>query len=210
MTGAVQQTQSPRKFEGDTLVLATHNAGKRDELQRMFGDYPVTLKTAADFGVDAPPETGTTFIENALIKAQTVAAATGLPALADDSGLCVNALNGAPGVYSADWAELPDGSRDFGAAIVRLQNEMGDAADRSAYFASVIVLAWPDGHFESVEGIAPGSIIFPPRGRGGHGYDPVFVQNGFDLTYAELTPAEKNAISHRSAAFRAIFEKCFR
>jgi XTP/dITP diphosphohydrolase len=198
-----------RKFSGDTLVLATHNRKKVGEFQALFGEKIQYLKTAADFGLESPAETGTTFIENAMIKALYTAKATGLPSLSDDSGFCVAALQGAPGVYSADWAEQPDGSRDFGSAMVRVHREVGPAADKGAHFTSVFVLAWPDGHAESAEGHVYGTLIWPPRGEKGFGYDPMFIPKGETRTFAEMQPEEKNAVSHRAQAFSGMMKKCF-
>lgn len=195
-----------RRFAGQELVVATHNRGKLAEFRALFGTRVPVLSCAADFALPSPEETGTTFLENAALKARFVAEKTGKPALADDSGLCVNALAGAPGVYSADWAGEP---RDFARAMQRLQDALGSAADRSAYFVSCLVLCWPDGHCESVEGRAEGSIVWPPRGAGGHGYDPVFLPCGYDRTYGMISEDEKNAISHRAAGFRMMMEKCF-
>lgn len=188
-------------------MIATHNRGKLAEFRDMFGDCVESLFCAADFGLAAPEETGTTFIENATIKALAVAAATGKPALADDSGLCVAALKGDPGVYSADWAEP---GRDFNRAMQKVHDAMGNATDRGAYFVSCLVLCWPDGHCESVEGRAEGIMVWPPRGKRGHGYDPVFQPVGHDRTYAEMDAEEKNIISHRARAFQAMMDKCFR
>jgi XTP/dITP diphosphohydrolase len=197
-----------RRFNGDTLVIATHNAGKLKEFRAMFGDRVPQLVSAGDLGLDAPPETGTTFIENALIKARSVAEATGHPALADDSGVCVDALGGAPGVYSADWAEAPGKPRDFGMAMARVNEELADNPDRKAHFRAVLVLAWPDGHYETAEGRVQGVIVWPPRGDQGFGYDPVFVPEGSDKTFAEL-PDNKKVFSHRARAFKALVDKCF-
>jgi XTP/dITP diphosphohydrolase len=199
----------PRRFSGEELVVATHNKGKLRELRELFGDKVKKLSAASDYGVDAPPETGTTFIENALIKAQTVAKATGRPALADDSGLCVDALNGAPGVYSADWAEEEGRPRDFLKAMHRVNEELGDSADRKAHFVSCLVLAWPDGHYEAVEGYVHGTLTWPPRGDKGFGYDPMFVPDGYEQTYGELEPAVKEKTSHRADAFKKLMAKCF-
>lgn len=199
-----------RKFSGDRLVLATHNKGKVDEIATLLGDYVREFPSAADLHLPEPVESGVTFIENAMIKARAAATATGLPALADDSGLCVNGLAGAPGVYSADWAITATGRpRDFIHAMTRVQEALGDASDRSAYFISVLVLAWPDGHTESVEGRVTGQIVWPMRGQGGHGYDPIFMPDGFDKTFGEMSLTEKGVISHRGRAFAALVEKCF-
>lgn len=196
-----------RKFEGNELVIATHNRGKMEEFRHLFGGRGITFYTAEDFGLPSPEETGTTFVENARIKALFAAQGSGKPALADDSGLCVHALGGAPGVYTADWAG-PE--RDFTLAMTTVNDKLGDAADRSAHFVSVIMLAWPDGHVEYVEGEAHGRLVWPMRGQLGHGFDPVFVPDGHDLTYAEMPAAQKNAISHRSIAFAKMMDKCFR
>lgn len=196
-----------RKFSGNKLILATHNKGKVAEISALLGNYVQEFPSAGDLGLAEPEETGTTFLENATIKAQVAAHAAGLPALADDSGLCVNGLNGQPGVYSADWG---GNLRDFNKAMQRIHDELGDNPDRSAYFVSVLVLAWPDGHTEHVEGRVAGTLIWPIRGDGGHGYDPMFVPEGLDKTFAEMTLDEKGAISHRGRAFAALIEKCFR
>lgn len=205
-----------RLFSGSDLVIATHNPGKLAEFRHMFGAAPITLTTAAEHGLDSPEETGTTFLENVTIKALYAAKGSGLPALADDSGMCVDLLSGAPGVYSADWA---GDDRDFGLAIRKVHEAMvemippketWETANRRAQFVSVIMLAWPDGHVEWVEGLAPGTIVWPPRGQGGHGYDPIFApQEDPCRTYAEMAPAEKNVISHRARAFQAMLDKCF-
>lgn len=199
-----------RKFEGTELVIATHNRGKLDEIRQMFRGMDIALTCAADHGLPSPEETGTTFLENATLKAVAVARAANRPALADDSGLCVAALGGDPGVYTADWAEaVPGGPRDFDAAMQKVHNKIGANPDRSASFVCCLVLAWPDGHTESVEGRVNGNIIWPPRGDKGHGYDPIFVPDGQNLTCAEMEPERKNSISHRANAFRLMREKCF-
>lgn len=198
---------SARPFSGDRLIVATHNKGKVAEIAALLGDYVREFPSAGDLNLPEPAETGTTFLENATIKALAAAIATGIPALADDSGLCVNGLNGQPGVYTADWAGVP---RDFTKAMQRVQDELGDAADRSASFVSVLVLAWPDGHIEHVEGRVQGTLIWPVRGEGGHGYDPMFVPEGCDRTFAEMSLAEKGQISHRGRAFAQLIGKCFR
>lgn len=204
-----------RQFTGRDLVIATHNAGKLAEFRAMFGGSDLSLTSAADHGLPSPPETGTTFLENVRIKALAAATGANLPALADDSGLCVDLLGGAPGVYSADWAGE---GRDFALAMRQVHAAMMEmipegqtwvTANRRARFVSVLMLAWPDGHTEWVEGIAPGSIVWPPRGVGGHGYDPMFKPDEDDRVYAEMSAAEKNAISHRARAFAALRAKCF-
>jgi XTP/dITP diphosphohydrolase len=201
--------ETARKFSGDELVVATHNKGKLRELRGLFGDKVKKLSAASDYGVEAPPETGTTFIENALIKAQTVAKETGKPALADDSGLCIEALDGAPGVYSADWAEEPGKPRDFGMAMEKVNKLMAGNPNRKAYFVSCLVLAWPDGHYEAVEGHAHGTVTWPPRGDQGFGYDPIFTPDGDSRTYGEMSADEKNATNHRAVAFKKMLAKCF-
>ncbi|MDD9901327.1 MAG: RdgB/HAM1 family non-canonical purine NTP pyrophosphatase [Alphaproteobacteria bacterium] len=198
-----------RTFNANELVIASHNRGKLAEFQKMFDGKDFTITCAADHGLDSPPETGDTFVANATTKAVYTAQKTGKPALADDSGMCVNALDGAPGVYSADWAELEDGTRDFKMAMKKVKDAMGDEQDNGAAFVSCLVLAWPDGHVESVEGRMDGSIIWPPRGDFGHGYDPIFKPEGFDITYAEMPDDQKNSLSHRAIAFRMMMEKCF-
>lgn len=200
-----------RKFSGHELVVATHNKGKLAEINEMFKREGLNIKllSAADFGLESPEETGTTCIENALLKARFVTKAAGKVSLADDSGLFVSALGGAPGVYSADWAEV-GGKRDFDFAMERVHREMGDSSNKKAYFTSVLTLCWPDGHSETVEGFAHGAIIWPPRGNKGHGYDPIFLPEGHTMTYGEIDEAEKNKISHRADAFCKLMDKCFR
>ena len=208
MTQPLEKTVT-RKFSCDELVVATHNKGKLRELGAMLGMRIAKLSSAADYGVESPPEIGTTFIENALIKAEAVAKATGKPALADDSGLCVSDLGGAPGVYSADWAEEPGKPRDFHMAMQRVHREMGDSPDKKAHFVSCLVLAWPDGHYEAVEGYVHGTLVWPPRGEKGFGYDPVFVPEGEKRSYGEMEQSEKEHSSHRADAFRKLLAKCF-
>lgn len=198
-----------RCFSGDELVIATHNRGKMAEFADMMQGRGIRFYAATDFNLPSPPETGTTFLENGTIKALAAAKGSGKIALADDSGLCVAALGGAPGVYSADMAEKPDGSRDFDWAMDKLLDQLKGKDDRRAYFVSCIVLAWPDGHVESVEGHALGRILTEKRGRGGHGFDPLFMPDGYDVTYGEMPHAEKNKISHRAIAFKMMMDKCF-
>ena len=200
-----------RQFTESRLVLASHNPGKLAEFQRLFQPYGIELISAGELGLPEPPETGTTFIENALIKAISAVENSGLPVLADDSGLSVAALGGAPGVYSADWAGP---GKDFAPARQRVHDEMGDTTDRSASFVAVLVLAWPDGHHETAEGYAQGRIVWPPRGTGGFGYDAIFQPDGESITFGEMAVddagfAKKAAYSHRGIAFRALIEKCF-
>ena len=201
-----------RRFTGPKLVVATHNRGKAGEIRSMLGPLGVEIVSAADLGLPSPEETGTTFQENAILKALAATRASGLPALADDSGISVRALDDQPGVYSADW-EGP--TRDAMVAMRRIQEEFTmrhvpdtDAA-RAATFHCVMALAWPDEHVELVHGTCEGRIVWPPRGSGGHGYDPCFQPTGDKRTTAEMTEAEKNAISHRGRAFRQLVEACF-
>ena len=197
------------KFSGDTLVLATHNAGKKAELAPFFAPYVAKLLIAGELGLPAPAETATTFKENAAIKALATARSSGLPALADDSGLSVNALNGAPGVYAADWAERPDGSRDYRQAMQRVITEIGDNPDRNAFFSCTLALAWPDGHVEYAEGRITGTLCWPPRGEAGFGYDPFFIPEGYHQTFAELSGLIKNQLSHRARACEILLQRYF-
>jgi len=190
------------------LVIATHNAGKLREIAALLAPYGLECVSAGDLGLPEPAETGTTFAENALIKARAAAEASGLPALADDSGLCVAALGGRPGVYTADWAERQtfegEPGRDWFMAMGKVEGllcEQGPGADRSAYFACVLALVWPSGESATYEGRVSGALTWPPRGALGFGYDPVFVPAGHTQTFAELDPKTKHAISHRADAF---------
>ncbi|AQT04989.1 RdgB/HAM1 family non-canonical purine NTP pyrophosphatase [Acetobacter persici] len=189
---------------GSKLVLASHNAGKLAEFSTLLADFGVTVLSAGDLNLPEPEETATTFAGNAAIKALAAARATGLPALADDSGLCVSALGGAPGIYSARWAG-PD--KDFPAAMARIEDGIG-SDERDAWFICVLCLAYPDGTTRSFEGRVDGSITWPPRGEKGHGYDPIFTPTGESRTFAEMEEAEKNAISHRARAFQAFKQAC--
>ena len=202
-----------RRFTHPKLVVATHNRGKAGEIRTMLSPFGVEIVSAAELGLPAPKETGTTFEQNAKLKALAAARASGLPCLADDSGLSVAALDGRPGVYTADW-EGP--TREAMVGMRRIQDELAarhvpdsDAA-RAATFHCVLALAWPDEHVEMVHGTLDGRIVWPPRGSGGHGYDPCFQPDGDTRTTAEMTDAEKNAISHRGRAFRLLVEACFR
>ena len=197
-----------RKLAPGKLVIATHNKGKLREIQALLAPYGMECLAAGDLGLPEPEETGTTFVENALIKAHAAAQAAGMPALADDSGFSVAALDGAPGVYSADWAETPpfEGGpgRDWFIAMGKVEGklaEKGPDTPRDAWFSCVLALAWPDGASETYEGRVDGAMVWPPRGTRGFGYDPVFVPLGASRTFAEFDPAEKQAISHRADAF---------
>ena len=190
------------------LVIATHNAGKLREISALLAPYGVDCISAGALGLPEPVESGTTFSENALIKARAAAEASGIVALADDSGLCVAALGGRPGVYTADWAERQrfEGApgRDWYMAMGKVEGllcEQGLDVDRSCHFACVLALAWPDGESAVYEGRANGTLTWPPRGTMGFGYDPVFVPLGETRTFAEHDPPEKHLISHRADAF---------
>ena len=197
-----------RRLGGGKLVIATHNAGKLKEISALLGPFGMECISAGALGLPEPPETGTTFVENALIKARAAAEASGLPALADDSGLSVAALGGRPGVYTADWAERrhfegPAG-RDWYMAMGKVEGMLqgeGPDAPRDAWFSCVLALAWPDGEYAVYEGRVDGTLTWPPRGEMGFGYDPVFVPQGREQTFAEIDPAEKHLISHRADAF---------
>lgn len=193
---------------GPRLVLATHNRGKVEEMRALLAPHGIALSSAAEHGLPEPAETEETFLGNARIKAHAAARATGLPALADDSGIAVDALGGAPGVRTADWAETPKG-RDFLVAMTRTHEALlaaGSPEPWTARFVSVLVLAWPDGEEAAFEGRAAGRVVWPPRGAMGHGYDPVFVPEGEARTFAEMGAEEKNAISHRGRSMRAFAE----
>ncbi len=184
----------------DRLVLATHNAGKVKEFETLLAGLTVQVESAADHNLFEPEETRTTFEENALIKARAACAATGLPSLADDSGLAVEALGGAPGIYSARWAG-PE--KDFGHAMQRIHDELnGDVEGQKAAFVAVLALVFPDGREEIFEGRVEGTLTWPARGDKGFGYDPIFVPGGYDISFAQMDPAEKNALSHRSKAVK--------
>lgn len=200
-----------RKFTEPRLVLASHNAGKREEIERLLQPFGVDVVSVEALGLPEPAETEDSFIGNARIKAHTAARASGMPALADDSGIEVEALGGAPGVYTADWAETPQG-RDFGIAMRRTW-EAVDAAGadqpRRARFCCTLALAWPDGKDVIFQGFVDGILVWPPRGTQGHGYDPMFQPDGHSLTFGEMNRWEKNLISHRADAFRKLVAGCF-
>ncbi len=195
-----------RRLDADRLLVATHNRGKLDEIAALLRPLGIACVSAADLGLPEPAETETTFVGNARIKAHAAASATGLPALADDSGIEVEALGGAPGVYTADWAQIP-GGRDFVQAMTRTWAELETVSapfPRRARFRATMVLAWPDGHDEVFEGKVEGQVVWPMRGVRGHGYDPMFQPDGYDVTFAEMGADEKNRISHRADAFRKL------
>lgn len=210
-----------RKLETKTIVVASHNAGKIREIAELIGPFGFSAKSAADLNFAEPDETGTTFEENAAIKALASAKASGLPALSDDSGLVIDALDGAPGVYTANWAEREDGTRDFVMAMEKVEKALAERGavrpdQRTARFVSVLCLAWPDGHTEFFRGEVEGIVAWPPRGDKGFGYDPVFQPEGHELTFGEMSANEKHgwqrgepeALSHRARAFKLFVETC--
>ncbi|MDP2062118.1 MAG: RdgB/HAM1 family non-canonical purine NTP pyrophosphatase [Phaeovulum sp.] len=197
-----------RQFSGKRLLVATHNAGKLDEMRALLAPLGITCVGAAELDLPEPEETETTFVGNARIKAHAAARATGLPALADDSGIEVDGLGGAPGVYTADWAQTPSG-RDFVQAMTRTWDELEAVSapfPRRARFRSTLVLAWPDGHDEVFEGKCEGQLVWPMRGAQGHGYDPMFLPEGHGATFAEMDRVLKNQISHRADAFAKLMQ----
>jgi len=198
---------SHRSFTGGKLVVASHNAGKVREIRELLQAFAVDVISAGDLNLPEPDETATTFIGNAELKAIAAARAANLPALADDSGLSIDALDGAPGIYSARWAGA---DKDFNMAMTRIEREMDGKANRKARFICALSLAWPDGHCESFEGKVMGVLTFPPSGTKGFGYDPIFIADGHSVTFAEMEPAAKHAISHRADAFRQLVAACFR
>jgi len=196
----------PRPFTDDRLVIASHNRGKVEEISALLMPFRIAALAAASLGIPEPEETGDSFEANAALKAVAAAQASGLPALADDSGLVVPALGGAPGIYSARWAGP---TKDFRIAMERVHREL-DEQDRSALFVAVLALAWPDGDLELFRGEVAGALVWPPRGERGFGYDPMFVPEGGRATFGEVEPAQKHRISHRARAFAKLVEGCFR
>lgn len=194
-----------RRLDGGKLVIASHNPGKVAEIAALLAPFGAAVVAASELGLEEPEETGESFRENAELKARAAAGATGLPALADDSGLVVPALGGAPGIHSARWGGE---SRDFRAAIERVQQELGDA-DRRAWFACVLALCWPDGECRTFEGRVNGALVWPPRGGRGFGYDPMFMPDGGAATFGEMDPDAKHRISHRADAFGKLVRACF-
>lgn len=200
-----------RRFDGTQLLVATHNSGKLEEMQHLLEPRGITVTGAAEMQLPEPDETGTTFVENARIKAHAAAKETNLPALSDDSGIEIDALDGAPGVYTADWAETGSG-RDFNLAMTKTYRklvESGIAQPWTARFCCTLVLAWPDGHDEVFAGVVSGLIVWPMRGDQGHGYDPIFVPKGHDITFGEMDRWEKNQMSHRANAVSKLLKYCF-
>jgi XTP/dITP diphosphohydrolase len=201
-----------RRFSGRRLVLASHNQGKVRELDVLLKPLRIEVIASAALGLPEPVEDGDSFAANARIKAHAAAKASGLPALADDSGVVVQALDGKPGVHSARWAEP---GKDFARAMARVRDELVmrygsfEGADRAAAFVAVLCLAWPDGHEELALGRVEGVLVDPPRGAGGFGYDPMFQPDGHSLTFAEMPAEQKQALSHRGRAFRRLLADCF-
>ena len=195
-----------RKFKGEKLIIASHNLGKVHEIRELLTPFDADVTSAANLGLPEPIEDGLTFVANAEIKARAAAMAAGLPALADDSGLAVHGLNDEPGIYSARWAGP---NKDFNLAMKKIQHELKNIDDKSAHFTCALTLCWPDGHTESFEGQVFGQMIWPPKGDKGFGYDPMFVANGMDISFAEMQPKAKHAISHRAKAFEKLVNACF-
>ena len=197
----------PRKLvRGARLVLASHNPGKLREIEALIRPLGIEVVSAAALNLPEPEETAPDFAGPARVEALAAATASGLPALSDDSGFCVAALNGAPGVFSARWAGA---SKDFAAAMRTVNEHMADVPDRRAWFIAALCLAWPDGHTETFSGRIDGAAVWPPRGDKGFGYDPMFVPSGGTTTFAEMDPDAKHAISHRARAFAQIMRGCF-
>ena len=195
------------KAIGPKLVIATHNAGKLREIRELLAPHGIECVGAAELDLPEPEEIGVTFVDNAELKAREAADLSGLPCLADDSGLAVDALHGLPGIFSARWAEDEAGTRDFGRAMERVWREVeaaGEDAGHDAHFVCALSLAWPDGTIHSFEGKVHGTLVWPPRGDNGFGYDPMFVAAGMDQTFGEIEPEAKHAISHRAKAFKLL------
>jgi XTP/dITP diphosphohydrolase len=199
-----------RAFAEPKLIVASHNKGKLVEIADLLSRFAVETVGADALGLPEPEETGNTFIANAELKALAAATKAGLPALSDDSGLAVDALDGAPGIYSARWAETANG-RDFDFAMHKIEMALHQKGDvpRTARFICALTLAWPDGHVESFEGKVEGTLVWPMRGKNGFGYDPIFLPSGGDMTFGEMEPAAKHAMSHRADAFTQLVDACF-
>lgn len=195
-----------RRFGGGRLVIASHNPGKVAEIGDLLGSFGAEVVSAGELGLPEPVEDGETFLANAEIKARSAASLSGFPALADDSGLVVPALGGAPGIRSARWAG-PD--KDFALAMKKVEGALEGKGDRSAHFTCALAFCWPDGHCETFEGAVYGELVWPGRGKQGFGYDPVFMPEGHDITFGEMDPAGKHAISHRAKAFSKLLKACF-
>ncbi|GAA0737715.1 RdgB/HAM1 family non-canonical purine NTP pyrophosphatase [Sphingomonas japonica] len=209
MSGEGKEPQAIRKLAPGKLVIASHNPGKVREITALLSPYGVEPISAAELDLPEPEETGTTFVANAELKAMQAADLSGLPALADDSGLCVEALGGDPGIFSARWAGE---TKDFAVAMQRVEDAVrakGPLAGRDAHFVCALALAWPDGHVEWFEGRVDGTLVWPPRGERGFGYDAIFLPNGGEQTFGEMDPDAKHAISHRADAFRQLVAAVF-
>ena len=194
-----------RLARGERLVLASHNPGKLAEIADLVRPFGLEVVSAGELGLPEPEEDAPDFVGNARIKALAAARSSGLPALADDSGFCVAALDGRPGVRSARWAGP---GKDFSPAMARVNREMGEASDRGAWFIAALCLGWPDGHTETFVGRVDGSVVWPPRGSFGFGYDPMFLPNGANLTFGEMAAEAKHAVSHRARAFAQVVAAC--
>lgn len=197
-----------RQFLESKIVIASHNEGKVNEIKDLLVPLGISVISSRDAKLPEPEETGSSFVENAELKAKVAAEISGLPAISDDSGLSVSALGGAPGIYSARWAGK---SKDFNKAMHRVADAllMSGQYDKKAYFHCALCLSWPDGESESVEGILPGQIVWPARGNKGFGYDPIFMPDGYIETFGEMDPEKKHGISHRSIAYKKLLKKCF-
>ena len=208
MSGEGDQPQAIRKLQPGRLVIASHNPGQVREIAALLEGHGLDVVSAKELDLPEPEETGTTFVMNAELKARSAADLSGLPALADDSGLCVEALGGDPGIFSARWAGE---TKDFGEAMRRVHDKMAaiDDAPRDAHFVCALALAWPDGHVEWFEGRVDGTLVWPPRGDRGFGYDPMFLPEGHDQTFGEMEEGAKHAISHRADAFRQLVAAVF-
>jgi XTP/dITP diphosphohydrolase len=195
-----------RRFGESRLVVASHNEGKVREIRNLLAPLGRAVVSAKELDLPEPDETGDTFVANALLKGRAAVAGSGIASLADDSGIEVAALNGDPGIYTARWAGP---KRDFMVAMSRVNEAMGDTADRRANFTAVLAMCWPDGHCETFEGNVFGTLVWPTRGEKGFGFDPMFVPDGYDVTFAEMDPALKHTISHRAVAFQKLLDSCF-
>jgi len=196
-----------RHFDNEALVIASHNQGKVREIAELLEPFGIAVKSAGEIGLPEPEETGYTFVANATLKAKAAADGAGIPALADDSGLAIKALNGAPGIYSARWGGK---HKNFDLAMNRVHRTMAGIKDKTAHFVCALSLVWPDGHAECFEGKVYGAIVDPGRGDKGFGYDPIFKPDGDERTFGEMDPVEKHAISHRADAFRQLVDACFK
>ncbi|MEG3182318.1 RdgB/HAM1 family non-canonical purine NTP pyrophosphatase [Sphingomonas sp. LT1P40] len=209
MSGEGRDPQAIRKLQPGKLVIASHNEGKVREIKALLAPFGIEPVSAASLDLPEPEETGTTFVANAELKALQAADLSGLPALADDSGLCVEALKGDPGIFSARWAGP---SKDFGVAMELVEKAIADTgpdASRDAHFVCALALAWPDGHVEWFEGRVDGTLVWPPRGSNGFGYDAMFLPNGHEQTFGEMDPEAKHAMSHRADAFGQLVAAVF-